>query len=69
MFGVAFPFIILGIILFFILCILIPVSVYSAQKWAYKSYKEIVLIRTILQENRSIHIESLSGPSNAKNDL
>ena len=61
MLGLAFVPVIFGIILFILLGILVPFSVYSAQKWAYKSYKEIVIIRNILQENRSILIESKNG--------
>jgi len=48
--------IILGIIVFIVLCILVPVSVYAAQKWAYKSYKELVKIREILQSGERIPI-------------
>lgn len=41
------------IIIFIIVCIVLPLSVYSAQKWAYKSYKELILIRAILQQIKS----------------
>jgi hypothetical protein len=33
----------------FVFLILIPFSVYSAQKWAYRSYKELRLIRQLLE--------------------
>lgn len=31
----------LGIILFIILIVILPISVYAAQKWAYKCFKEL----------------------------
>jgi len=58
MLGLAFVPLIFMVLLFIILGILVPISLYSAQKWAYKSYKEIVIIRNILQENRTMFIES-----------
>jgi len=32
---------IFGILIFLLLAIILPISVYSAQKWAYKSFKEL----------------------------
>ena len=31
----------LGIVIFVFLCIILPISVYCAQKWAYKCYLEL----------------------------
>ncbi len=30
-----------GVFILFMLSIILPISVYAAQKWAYKSYKEL----------------------------
>ena len=30
-----------GMIIFLLLAIILPISVYAAQKWAYKCYKEL----------------------------
>ena len=32
---------ILGVAIFILLAIILPISVYSAQKWAYKCFKEL----------------------------
>lgn len=38
--------------LFAVLFILIPFSLYSAQKWAYRSYKELKRIREYLESSQ-----------------
>jgi hypothetical protein len=34
----------LGILIFLFLAIILPISVYSAQKWAYKWFKELEIL-------------------------
>ena len=38
-----------GVLAFFLLVIVMPISVYSAQKWAYKCYRELQEINRLLE--------------------
>ena len=51
-----------GFLAFFLLVIVMPISVYSAQKWAYKCYKELREINYLL-EQRLVKTESRDPPN------
>ncbi len=39
----------LGIVIFLLLGIVLPISAYSAQKWAYRCYKEMATVTELLR--------------------
>ncbi len=38
-----------GVLVFILLCIILPISAYGAQKWAYKCYKELQRLNRNIQ--------------------
>jgi len=39
-----------GSLIFLVLIIVIPISIYAAQKWAYKCYKELLKTNALLTQ-------------------
>ena len=53
----------IGIILFLALCIVLPISAYSAQKYAYFCYQELKKLNANLTSQRSVGTSRSPGSS------